>query len=472
MSKMFVHYSGTVSEFSKLSNIADYNNKIVFIKGGADGDGAAIYTHGEYYGNVKEALAALETKVNGLKYFTSIKAGDTTASATGKDGVITFNATDPALVSVDVDSHGVNIGLSKTFTDSVASNTSNIAAEVTRATEAESKIRTDLGLKTDAADAEGSAFARIAKLVADLNAMTGGNGSIAEQIKTAIEDLDVAASTGDYVKSIAQEDGKIVPVVGTFNFDEKGAAATAEQNAKDYADSLADDYDPAGAAAAVADDLADHEADTVAHVTADERTAWNAAKSAIDTFLKDANMTEDAVDTLKELQTYMTTDGAAAAALVGRVAALEEIDHDAYKAADEATLASAKSYADGLASNYDAAGAADDALADAKAYVDGKVDGKFDAAGSAATAKSEAIADANAYTNTAIEKLDVEDAPVENQFVTAVSETDGKISVTRSAISASQIGITNTEADAFAAGTANVQDALTELASFWAWEEL
>ena len=195
-------------------------------------------------------------------------------------------------------------------------------------------------------------------------------------------------------------------------------------------------------------------------------------KSAIDTFLKDANMTEDAVDTLKELQTYMTTDGAAAAALVGRVAALEEIDHDAYKAADEATLASAKSYADGLASNYDAAGAADDALADAKAYVDGKVDGKFDAAGSAATAKSEAIADANAYTNTAIEKLDVEDAPVENQFVTAVSETDGKISVTRSAISASQIGITNTEADAFAAGTANVQDALTELASFWAWEEL
>ena len=47
--KMFVHYSGTVADFKKLSNIADYDNKIVFIKGGANGQGAAIYTHGEYY---------------------------------------------------------------------------------------------------------------------------------------------------------------------------------------------------------------------------------------------------------------------------------------------------------------------------------------------------------------------------------------------------------------------------------------
>jgi hypothetical protein len=30
--KMFVHYSGTVEDFKKLSNIADYDNKIVFIR--------------------------------------------------------------------------------------------------------------------------------------------------------------------------------------------------------------------------------------------------------------------------------------------------------------------------------------------------------------------------------------------------------------------------------------------------------
>lgn len=102
---------------------------------------------------------------------------------------------------------------------------------------------------------------------------------------------------------------------------------------------------------------------------------------------------------------------------------------------DNATLESAKSYADGLADNYaaahhthaiadvtglqtaldgkaasdhnhddvysklghnhddayDAKGAAAKALTDAKAYVDDKVDGKFDAAGAAATVKSEII---------------------------------------------------------------------------------
>lgn len=63
------------------------------------------------------------------------------------------------------------------------------------------------------------------------------------------------------------------------------------------------------------------------------------------------------------------------------------------KAAADA-LADAKAYADGLASNYDAAGAAGAALADAKAYTDSKVDGKFDVAGAADAAKDAAIADA------------------------------------------------------------------------------
>lgn len=74
---------------------------------------------------------------------------------------------------------------------------------------------------------------------------------------------------------------------------------------------------------AKASDLSNHIADTVKHITADERTAWNAAKSAIDTFLKDADMTTDAVDTLKELQKYMTDDASAANALVNRVGANE-----------------------------------------------------------------------------------------------------------------------------------------------------
>lgn len=182
----------------------------------------------------------------------------------------------------------------------------------------------------------------------ELDGLNGGAGSITTQIENAITALDLPNT-----------------------YEAKGAAADALTEAQSYVDGKVDGkFDAAGAAAEVDGKLTTHAADAVAHVTADERTAWNSAKTAIDTFLKDADMTEKAVDTLAELQTYMTTDGAAAAELVGRVATLETINHDAYKAADTALETSLKG------------------------YVDGKVDGKFDAAGAAATAKSEAIADA------------------------------------------------------------------------------
>lgn len=489
MSKMFVHYSGTVAAFKAAGLESTYNKHIVFIKGGADGDGAAIYTHGKYYGDVKEALAALETAVNGLKYFTSIKAGDKTASATGKDGVITFNATDPALVSVDVDAHGVNIGLSKTFTDSVAANTANIAAEVTRATEAEGKIRTDLGQKTDAADAAGSAFARIAKVVEDIEAMTGGNGSIADQITAAIEKLDVDAVAGDYVASISQEDGKIVPVMGNFNFDEAGAADGALEAAKAYADGLAKNYDAFGSAAAAQEAAIAH-ADglntamdnrvKVLEAIDHDQLAADASAAAVATVLDGA---PEKFDTLKEIAQWISDSETAdsAADLVTRVAALEAIDHDAYKGYADQAEADAIAAATELnnATNARVKAIEDDYLtSEDKGELEGKINDKVESSVYEAKVKelseatTAAAAAAKAYTDTAIEGLDVEDVAVENQFVTAVSETDGKISVSRSAISASQIGITNTEADAFAAETTNVQAALTELASFWDWEEL
>lgn len=98
---------------------------------------------------------------------------------------------------------------------------------------------------------------------------------------------------------------------------------------------------------------------------------------------------------------------------VGRIATLEtamnkvnggdDVDGSIAKALKDAK-AYAKSYADGLAKNYDAAGAADAALASAKTYADGKAstaetnakayaDGlavNYDAAGSATTAETNA----------------------------------------------------------------------------------
>lgn len=111
-SKMFVHYSGTKAAFIAAGLPSQYTNKIVFIKGGENGTGACVYTHGNYYANVEEALAA-------LKYFSSISANGTTATAAGPNGTINFTADDPASVSVKVDSTGVHFGLTDEFKTAV-----------------------------------------------------------------------------------------------------------------------------------------------------------------------------------------------------------------------------------------------------------------------------------------------------------------------------------------------------------------
>lgn len=163
--KMFVHYNGTVAEFKNLANIADYNNKIVFIKGGTDGKGAAIYTHGSYFANFTEFLSA----VNFVK---GVNVGGTNYNAAANGGYLAFTASDPATVAINAGQNGISIGLTEAFINKVNS------------------TATALGSASDAAGTS-SAFARIAKLAEDLAALTGsGTGSVADQIaalKQAIE---------------------------------------------------------------------------------------------------------------------------------------------------------------------------------------------------------------------------------------------------------------------------------------------
>ena len=301
-------------------------------------------------------------------------------------------------------------------------------------------------LKTTVGDENSGLIKKVNSIQSDLDGLSGGAGSISTQIANAIGALDVAdaAVVGQYVSSVSEENGKIsvtrtaLPDY-TEVYDAKGAATTAEQNAKAYADGLASNYDAAGTAAGL--NTAMDARVAVLEAIDHEKLASDASAAAVAAVVDGA---PEKFDTLKEIAQWIANSESAdsAADLVTRVTALEGIDHNAYVAADETTLASAKSYADGLAVNYDAAGAADDALdaaksyadglavnydakgsaasaltnakayadglaknydakgaaatalADAKTYVDGKVDGKFDAAGSAATAKTEAIAQA------------------------------------------------------------------------------
>ena len=149
----------------------------------------------------------------------------------------------------------------------------------------------------------------------------------------------------------------------------------AEQNAKDYADSLASNYDAAGAATtAAAQALADAKAYADGKDTAmDSRVveiegkveSWDAAAGRINTFL-DSEEVAGTVDTLHEIQEWMNGEGVNATELTAAIAAEAKLREDADKAindkigavtegktvvgmvgdAQTAAVASAKSYTD------------------------------------------------------------------------------------------------------------------------------
>ena len=158
-------------------------------------------------------------------------------------------------------------------------------------------------------------------------------------------------------------------------------------------------------------------------ITADKVTAWDSAEAAANAYTDSkvdgkfdeagaaAQALEDAKADAASLYQPIGNYEAAGAAASAESAAKAYADTKA-----EGTLSSAKAYADGLAKNYEVAGAAASALTEAKAYTDGlasnydeagaaasaesaakayvdsKVDGKFDEAGAAASAESAAKA--------------------------------------------------------------------------------
>ena len=172
--KMFVHYSKTKAQF-----IADaaglptkYNNSIVFIKGDANGNGSCIYTHGTYFANFAELIAA-------LNYVKGVNVGGQNYNAAAGGGYLAFSASDPSTVAVNAGQNGISIGLTLDFINAV-NNTATLAGNTANA----------LGDATAAADAKGSAFARIAQLAAAVAGLQGeGSGSVADQIAAAVNAL-------------------------------------------------------------------------------------------------------------------------------------------------------------------------------------------------------------------------------------------------------------------------------------------
>lgn len=204
--KMFVEYKGTKTQFAASSYPTTYADKIVFITGSADGQSPCIWARGVYFANFAEMLSA-------INYVKGVSVDGTSYNAAAGGGYIAFGASNPSTVKVNVGQNGVEIGLTAEFiklvndTNTLATNTS-----------------TALGAKTDAADKDGSAFARIANLAALVSDLTGGStDSIEGQITNAINALRT-----EIVGTLDTNDSKTLQAIN----DELDALATAISDAK------------------------------------------------------------------------------------------------------------------------------------------------------------------------------------------------------------------------------------------------
>ena len=123
--------------------------------------------------------------------------------------------------------------------EALVAETAKVGAAIKAAQNAADGVRTDLGQKTDTANAEGTAFARIAQLRTEVDALGGAEGGIQGMIDSSIESFDEQT-----IQPLKNElEGKINAKVAQTDYDAKvssieGAASTL----KGRVDAIEGDY--------------------------------------------------------------------------------------------------------------------------------------------------------------------------------------------------------------------------------------
>lgn len=170
-----------------------------------------------FWGKVKAYVNSIDVTIDGTvssENLLSITKGTTAATGT-EAKKITFTVNDSKLTG-KISALDTKDGELTTAIDTEKSRaeaaekvlTDNLAAEVTNRTNAVAALKTEL--VGDAAP-EYNTLGKLEDKVQALDAKIGQGGNVAEQIKTAIEALDVedTAVTGSYVSAVSETDGKI-----------------------------------------------------------------------------------------------------------------------------------------------------------------------------------------------------------------------------------------------------------------------
>lgn len=192
-----------------------------------------------------------------------------------------------------------------------------------------SGLRTDLGTSADAAAAEGSAFARIAKLVDDIEAITSGDNSIDSKIAAAIAELkgegfdaaslsaledsvDANAAAIEKLNGGADEEGSVAKAVADSAAATKTAYEAADSALKAELQGYADQAEADAIAAAAADAQAKIEALDVAEIAEAGKyiSAVSEADGKISATLKQIEASEVAV---KDEEGHFAADNVEAA---------------------------------------------------------------------------------------------------------------------------------------------------------------
>ena len=308
-----------------------------------------------------------QNRTDVLKYFADIVDSTNTASTIFQSSLYA----EPLVAKyLDEDGNqqiilaiGVNSGLtpyhiidSKEIAERLNANRKAIEAEVERAKDAEMAL-------------SGSIETEIARAIEAENFLSGAvegfNTLLTESINTEITNrqnadnaLDSKISSNTTAISTLQSNqvafsGSIISYVENKvngKFDEIGAAASAETKAKEYADNLN---------AAMSERVNTLEGDSHTHtnkieldkIAEGDKAKWDDAVSRLDNFLI-GNGADEVIDTLQDIKDWMKGDGVVATelteaiaaeaklredadtALGSRITALEGINHDAYKEAD------------------------------------------------------------------------------------------------------------------------------------------
>ena len=340
------------------------------------GLGSAAYTNSDAYDEFGSAAAAL---ASAKSYADGKDTAIADAKKAGEDAQADVNALAGKVGTVPDSKTVVQM-----IADAQEAATYDDTALKGRVTNTETAINTLNGSST----VPGSVDKKVADAINDFATKVSDDSTI----NTFKELIDYAASHKSEYSTLSGEVQKNTNAIATLNGTGAGSVSQAVADAKSDVQSKIDT----------------HTSNTTVHITADERTAWNGKTTMSDVEAK-------GYQTAAQVKAIKVNNATAADKL--KTARAISLTGDATGSADF----------DGSAAISIAVTVADDS----HNHVISNVDGLQDALNAKATP---------ADITAAIGKLDVSDSAVAGQVVSAVSEADGKISVTRRQVKIDELG--------------------------------